>query len=53
MLRTNVKLGIEYRLDELLAMEERLMQAKYTQENAKTLDLGQATLDWVEENRKK
>ncbi len=53
VLRSNVELGIEYRLDELLAMEERMMQAKYTQENAKTLDLGQATLDWVEENRKK
>ncbi len=52
VLKVNVELGVEHRLDELVAMQKRMMKAEYTIANERFVNLGQECLDWVQENRR-
>jgi hypothetical protein len=52
VLHLDVELGLEHRLDELLALQRRMMQARYVQADPETVRYGQEALDWVAGKRR-
>ena len=51
--KLDVQSGAEHRLEELMALQKRMMQARYVQAGEETMRYGQEALDWVEANRRK